>query len=249
MTYVGVDWAGGLWVVVELGDEVRVSTEPSILNVWAAYGERADATLVDIPIGLPETDGRACDRAAQELLSERSSTVFSVPSREVVQAEDYESAVGASEGSLGSQSWWLFPRIKEVDVFLREIDDAVDVVYESHPEVCFATLGDGPLPSKNADDGLQKRVELLGNLDSRLRDAVATTVSERAGGAAWHDRLSKGRRDDVVDAAVLAGTAAQIGVGRRDEADGYPALPRSMDEYDATERDPELDIPMEIVHP
>ena len=192
MTYVGVDWAGGLWVVVELGDEVRVSTEPSILNVWAAYGERADATLVDIPIGLPETDGRACDRAAQELLSERSSTVFSVPSREVVHAEDYESAVGASEGSLGSQSWWLFPRIKEVDVFLREIDDAVDIVYESHP---------------------------------------------------------KGRRDDVVDAAVLAGTAAQIGVGRRDEADGYPALPGSMDEYDATERDPELDIPMEIVHP
>lgn len=41
MTFVGVDWGDGLWVVVAIGDEITVSTEPSILNVWHEYGKDA----------------------------------------------------------------------------------------------------------------------------------------------------------------------------------------------------------------
>ena len=93
---------------------------------------------MDIPIGLPEEGERACDRAASNLLGNRSSSVFSIPCRDAVKAEDYHKARKECGGSLGSQSWWLFPRINEVDVFLQTVDEAKEKIYESHPEVCFA---------------------------------------------------------------------------------------------------------------
>ncbi|UVE50481.1 hypothetical protein KU306_00795 [Haloferax larsenii] len=41
-SYLGVDWAGGCWVVVEAGDKPNVTTEPSIYNVWHEHGKRDD---------------------------------------------------------------------------------------------------------------------------------------------------------------------------------------------------------------
>lgn len=63
--FVGVDWASGCWVVVATdGNNVEITTEPSILNVWDRH-KKADSILVDIPIGLPETSPRACDERAK----------------------------------------------------------------------------------------------------------------------------------------------------------------------------------------
>lgn len=246
MTYVGVDWASGLWVTVALSDEVRISTSPSILNVWHEFKQSIEAMLVDIPIGLSESGIRACDRAAKTLLKDRSSTVFSVPPRDIVETEDYCEARETNDDSLGSQSWWLFPRIREVDVFLQEVNGAIDRMYESHPEVCFAALAGEPLQSKNNDVGVDDRVVLLKALDEDLYAEVRAFVDERRGDAAWHHRISKGRIDDVVDAAVLAGTAAKLDLAERDSPVDYPALPESGDR---PAEDPILDIPMEIVFP
>lgn len=246
MTYVGVDWASGLWVTVALGDEVRISTAPSILNVWQEYKDSVEAMLVDIPIGLSESGTRDCDRAAKAMLEDRSSTVFSVPARDIVETDDYGDARETNDDSLGSQSWWLFPRIREVDVFLQEVNDSIDRIYESHPEVCFAALAGEPIRSKNSDVGVDDRVALLEALDEDLHAGVKEFVDERRDDAAWHHRISKGRIDDVVDAAVLAGTAAKIGLTERDNSGDYPALPGTDDGPD---EDPTLGIPMEIVFP
>lgn len=224
-SYLGVDWAGGCWLVVKTGDETLVTTEPSIFNVWHEHGKAADvqSILVDIPIGLPESGTRACDEKASEMLADRGSTIFSIPCREVVEADEYEDARKTNDGSLGSQSWWLFPRIKEVDVFLQEHDEAIDKVYESHPEVCFTTLADESPTSKSTKDGREERLEILSK-DQELYDEVEEIVRDREQGAEWHDRISKGRVDDVIDAAVLALTAKELKLSSRSVTDEYPAF-------------------------
>lgn len=242
-SYLGVDWAGGCWVVVKTGNSVSITTEPSILNVWHRHGEDARSILVDIPIGLPESGYRACDVKAMKRLTGRGSTVFPVPAREVVEAETYDRAKKLNDGSLGSQSWWLFPRIREVDVFLRIHRDARAKVYESHPEVCFAELTGDSLEPKTTEEGRTERLEVLDG-NPILYDEVAKVVRDRDDGAAWHERITEGRIDDVIDAAVLAQTAERLDLGPRSEDASYPALPSGIAETDEV-----LDIPMEMVHP
>lgn len=245
-SYLGVDWAGSCWVVVKTGEETTTTTEPTILNVWVEHGSDEDvrAILVDIPIGLPESGSRACDTEAGDRLGVRGSSAFEIPRREVVETDEYDDARELNDDSLGSQSWWLFPRIREVDIFLREYEAAREKVYESHPEVCFAELTDGGLQSKTGDDGIDERLAIL-EADRRLYKSVADLVGQRRDDAEWHHRISKGRVDDVLDAAILALTAKQLELGPREEQDDYPALPENHD----VGMDTELDIEPEIVYP
>jgi predicted RNase H-like nuclease len=217
MTTVGVDWARGCWVVVAVdGGDVTVTTEPAILNVWHEYGAAA-AILVDIPIGLPESAPRACDRAAAALLGDRHSSVFDVPCRAAIEADGYEAARDANGGSLGSQSWGLVPRIRAVDVFLDEYPAATECVYESHPEVCYAQFaartGVDALGTKREATGIDSRLAVLEAVDEAFGAAVRQFVERRREGATWHHRIQSGRLDDVVDAAVLALTAKQGSFG------------------------------------
>jgi predicted RNase H-like nuclease len=210
-TAVGVDWAGGCWVVVaytESGD-VEITTEPAILNVWEQHRE-AETLLVDIPIGLPENSPRDCDEAAKEFLGDRQSSVFAVPAREAIESRNYEDAREENDG-LGSQSWGLIPRIREVDTFLRIHDDARSRIYESHPEVCFEQFARqtamAPVGSKQQADGIDARLDILEAVDEAFGSQVREFVDERRKDSPWHYRIQSGRLDDVVDAAVLALTA------------------------------------------
>lgn len=241
-SYLGVDWGGSCWVVVEAGDTPTITTEPSILNVWEIHGKQADAILIDIPIGLPKSAHRACDREAKAHLQDRVATVFSIPPREVVETDDYNAAREINDGSLGSQSWWLFPRIQEVDVFLQAHEDAQERVYESHPEVCFSMLDGTALRSKTDSEGIDDRLKLLEDQPT-LHKKVEKCVEKIRDGTEWHERISKGRLDDVLDAAVLAYTAAELELGDRTNS-SYPAFPAGKPEEDSV-----LDLPMEIVHP
>ena len=225
MTALGVDWASGCWVVVTLdGDGVTITTEPSVLNVWHDHGRAADAVLVDAPIGLPETPGRACDDAAADRLGSRRSSVFDVPCRAAVEADGYEAARAANDGSLGSQSWGFVPQILEVDRFLDAHPEAEHRIYESHPEVCYAAFAEraglGEPGSKRDPDGLDARLAVLETVDEAVATQVRSFVESRRDGAAWHHRIQSGRLDDVLDAAVLALTA-------RRGADGFGVLPET----------------------
>jgi len=245
-SYLGVDWAGSCWVVVKAGDETGVTTEPSILNVWDEHGESDDvaAILVDIPIGLPPSGPRACDDAAADFSGTRSSTVFSVPGREAVYTDDYSCAREKNDDSLGSQSWWLLPRIQEVDVFLQRHRKALKKIYESHPEICFASLNGGPLPGKHSGDGLEVRIDLLQE-DPELHREVKSIVDKRKDGTEWHQRISSGRLDDVVDAAVLAHTAKSLELDSGTDSEQYPSLPEEQDQ----DEDEILGISPEILYP
>lgn len=223
VSHVGVDWASGLWVVVEATSETTaIDTEPSLLNVWHEYGDQANEILVDIPIHLEHEGKRECDQEAKEFLGSRASTVFWTPNSDVLTAEDYDDAVAGNSPGLGSHSWGLIPRIREVNALLNEFDTARETVYESHPEVCFKGFRDNDLPSKKSDAGFEARRECLTRNGGESFQPVLDLVDERRANSQWHHRIQSGRVDDVLDAAILALTA-------RGSTGNYHTIPDGAD--------------------
>ncbi|MCU4717929.1 DUF429 domain-containing protein [Halapricum hydrolyticum] len=238
--YVGVDWASRGWLTVATdGDDWTASMHPSMHSVWLTYRDAA-AILVDVPIGLPETRRRECDRAAKAFLGDRSSSVFWTPCRAAVEAPTYEQARRANEDcrgdGLSSQAWGLIPRIQEVDRLLRDEVDAETTILESHPEVCFTALHGGEsLPSKHDEDGIEARRTVLEAVDDSIAGVYerfeATLID---GQPPWARRIGESNRDDLLDAMVLTLTA-KYGAG------GFRRFPE----------DPPLDaegLPMQIVY-
>jgi predicted RNase H-like nuclease len=151
-----------------------------------------------MPIGLPDNAPRACDVAARRLLGPRRSSVFPAPVRDVLLAVDYPNALVRSRAACGRglsiQTWNLVPRILQVDAAMTPA--LQDRVRETHPELCFARLGAGPLthPKRRAA-GRAERIALVGTPPSTPRGAAT---------------------DDVLDAIALAHGAAGFarGAGR-----------------------------------
>jgi predicted RNase H-like nuclease len=249
---VGVDWASKGWLCVACARTSdgafvwQASMEPAFNTVLQSYSD-ASHVLVDIPIGLPETDRRVCDREAKACLDERSSSVFWTPCRRAVYAGSYEAAATANEQSLGrglsSQSWGLIPRIREVDMLLRWEADARNRVRESHPEVAFRMLnGDDAVTwSKQTETGRDERIDILddalSNTDVRSAyDEIEATYIDDPD--PWQRRIGTSNRDDLVDAFGLAVTAL-LGM-----AGSFERLPGEDDEVPTDE----VGLPMEIVY-
>lgn len=208
--------------VTAAGPVVRsVVVEPTLAPLLdqVARGE-VQVVAVDMPVGLAADGPRAADRAARAALGPRRSSVFPAPVRAVLDATDHADAVARSRAACGAgipvQAWHLVPKVKEVDLLVRSAPPAVrDSVRETHPELAFAVLGDGPCTHpKRTAAGRRERL-------ARLRPWVPdrwTTPSRTPAGAA---------RDDVLDALVLAVRAAQwLGTGPAalvlgDETDEY----------------------------
>lgn len=269
-TVAGVDWAGTGWFAVVLdGDEsadvlneadLSVDTSPdaaidagtdvypSLLNVVHETG--ADPVLVDIPIGLSDDGQRACDAAAREVLdASRTGSVFPTPCREAVYASSYEAAKAVNEVRTGRsvtvQTWNVVPRIREADALLAAVPAAREVVRESHPEVCFAALADGPVAhSKTTDEGVAERLSALETVAPDLPGLYDALVERFVTEPAPHARrLPADAADDVLDALGLAATAL---VGRAQAPVG--AEPWSLATLPA---DPPTDgqgLPMEMVY-
>jgi predicted RNase H-like nuclease len=167
---------------------------------------------VDMPIGLPERicgSGRGPEQLVRPLLGARQSSVFSIPARAAVMSLDYREACRlALETSdpprkISKQGFFLFPKIREIDAWLRADQIWRERVFESHPEVIFRALNGGsPLPEpkkvKGAvwPAGMALRRTLLrqaglgeaalmmkpprGAAEDDLLDALACLVSARA---------------------------------------------------------------------
>jgi len=232
---VGVDATPNGWVAVRMRDREyrRVdhyadddATESAFRDLWADHAD-ADVVLVDVPIGLPEdVAARAPEREARALLGPRSSSVFNVPIRPILDVDSYADANERQKErerdgrGLMKQTYNIVPRIREVDELLGASDVAAtqDVVRESHPEVCFWALDDEtPMAySKTAQPAAAhwERVGVLAALHANDpvhddEDAFHDALAD-AGGALvdWHDpQLSN---DDLLDAFALAATASTL---------------------------------------
>jgi predicted RNase H-like nuclease len=214
----GVDGCPLGWVVALVrrdGDAARVRIVPRFADVLAAP-ERPEIVAVDMPIGLPERageGGRAAERAVRPLLGARQSSVFSVPSRAAVYADDYAAACRiAFETSdpprkVSKQLFMIAPKIREVDECLRADAEAARCVFEVHPEVAFwrlngerALIEPKKIRGRCHEPGLALRRGLL--IGAGLPAEVAESVPPRGAGP-----------DDLIDALACAAIARRIAAG------------------------------------
>jgi predicted RNase H-like nuclease len=164
---------------------------------------------VDMVIGLPdraEPGGRACDRAARQLLGHpRGSSVFSPPAHAALGAETYDEAQRRNRASgpdapgLTKQTFHLLPKMRALAEHVTPARQ--DRVREVHPELAFYAMnGDAPIEhSKHSEEGRAARTALLraGGFPT-----VETTAATLAGGPLGPD--------DVIDAHAACWTARRL---------------------------------------
>jgi predicted RNase H-like nuclease len=178
--------AAGWQIVLE---DSLVSADHVLRPIETKFEALLDAEVIaiDVPIGFGP---RKADAAARTFMSGAASTVFSTPSRAVLELP-FGPGLGVS-----AQAHALGPRIlhvtnlAETDMRLREV----------HPEVSFRAMNEGrPLRHrKKSAGGALERIELLRQEGIRL-DALGP------GGAV--------PLDDVLDAAAAAWSADRIARG------------------------------------
>ena len=185
---------------------VRCSVAPTFSELLLQTSACA-VVGIDIPIGLPDivpAGGRLADQCARELLRpSRQTSVFPAPPRAVLQARSYEEANemhrAHSENSAGMsrQAYGILLKIAEVDDLMTPRNQRR--VCEVHPELSFMELNGGaPMArSKTVAGGLLARIRVL--FDIGLAVGLEDIVGD----------LGKTRLDDVVDATVVAWTAAR----------------------------------------
>lgn len=181
-----------------------------------AAAEAPRIIAVDVPIGLPERTGiggRAAENAVRPLLGGRQSSVFSVPARAALEAEDYRAACGVAFATsdpprkISKQLFNIAPKIREVDACLRADPVAAACVFEVHPEVAFWRLnGERALsePKKIKgrchEPGLALRRDLLAR--SGLPPALVAMAPPSGADA-----------DDLLDALACAAIARRLQAG------------------------------------
>ena len=214
----GVDGCRAGWVVAFVRADLhvaRVRLLPRFADLPAAP-EASAVIAIDIPIGLPERTGyggRAAENAVRPLLGARQSSVFSVPSRSAIAAQDYREAcriaLATSEPprKVSKQLFMLAPKIREVDAVLRADMALAQRVFEVHPEVAFWRLnGEAALSepkkvkSRPYEPGLALRRKLL--TGAGLPAAVVEASPPTGAGA-----------DDLIDALACAAIAQRIHAG------------------------------------
>jgi predicted RNase H-like nuclease len=215
----GVDGCPGGWLAIFIDmmgvAAPRLRVERHFAGIIAAP-EQPVIIAVDMPIGLPERvgpGGRGCDVAARAVLGGRQSSLFAVPARAAVMAQDYslacERAFALSEPprKVSKQCFNLFPKIREIDALMTP--PLQNKVRECHPEVAFWALnGDAPLDcpkkvkSRPFPEGLAQRRALLERAGLPMDGLLAQSPRTRLAGA-----------DDVLDAAACAWVAACIARG------------------------------------
>ncbi len=208
----GIDGCPAGWVCVakDLTTGAIRSSLLSKLSELLALDPPPGLAMIDIPIGLPDRDARACDRLARKLLrSPRSRSVFPAPIRPMLAAATFGDAcrVGlAADGrGLSLQAWGLLPKIRETEAFLRDGTRGRPALREVHPEASFAAWNGGAAMThrkKSAAGRLERETLVRGRYADALDLARATLPRSRCA------------LDDLLDAFAALWTAERAAAGQ-----------------------------------
>lgn len=220
----GADGCRAGWVVVRRHGNGPVQAEilPDAATLLRSLvpGNRL---LVDVPIGLTDTGARQADKMARQFLRwPRMTSVFSAPIRPVLAAGSPEAASRirrSVEGKgMSRQAWGIMPKVREMDIAVREIDPEQWMVREGHPEVSFAAWAGHPMQSsKKSSAGREERERL-----------VAAHFGEGLVEGLWPQIRGCGvGKDDLIDALAMLWSAERLEAGKAKvipkmpERDGY----------------------------
>ena len=221
----GVDGCPGGWIVAlaKRGPDCRLSRLRFVLrpHIEAVLNlpEAPARIAIDMPIGLldaPRPGGRDCDQLARRLLRRRASSVFSSPSRFVLQATHYEQARGHG---VSLQAFGILPKIREVDAAITPAHQGI--IYEAHPELAFMRLAGAPMQhNKKTAAGRAERVGAL-HRASQPRYAALSLALQRALRAYPRRQVA---HDDLLDACVLLQTSYRLAAAQAQCLPETPAL-------------------------
>jgi predicted RNase H-like nuclease len=210
MIVAGVDGCRAGWVAIVWGQSLSIHVLPEFVDVLAL---ETDVIAIDMPIGFARDGRRAAESAARSVLGGRQSSLFAMPARAAIYAEDYRAACALNQAhtnppkKISKQSFFLFPKIRQIDAVITPALQAR--VHECHPEVAFwAMNGCQPLelPKK-----VKSRVHEPG---LALRRALLTKAGFPIDSLPAHSYpASKLGADDVLDACACAWSARRIAQG------------------------------------
>lgn len=211
---VGVDGCKAGWIAVVATVDDFSAHQVFVFSAFRSLVENfspESIIAVDMPIGLPEhigKGGRGPETLIRPLLGERQSSVFSIPSRSAVYANEYSNACQISletsdpPRKVSKQAFHLFPKIREINGYLSDHDHKG--IYEVHPELAFWRLnGESPLQTPKKikgrinPDGMEERRKLL--VSSRICSEFLDRVPPRGAAA-----------DDFLDACACLTVAQRI---------------------------------------
>ena len=205
-TFVGVDGCKAGWFAVCITRDGVWSHDvfDSAASLFARH-RTASRILIDTQIGLVDesTEGRRCESEGRKLLGPaRRSSIFVAPSRRALSAKTYPEASGINQRATGrklsKQTWWIMPKIREVDDLLRSEKPARDKLAEVNVELLFWALAESSSMShyKKTSQGLSERLSVLARWYPRN-----TELYEDALFSYPRKEVS---RDDIVDATAAA---------------------------------------------
>ena len=228
--YTGIDGCRGGWLAVTLKSGNTASFFEARLfaagdhPALAELCDGSELVLIDIPVGLPDGNReRESDRLVRRGLGKKGSSIFPVPSRDAVYAEDYETAcminLEQKGKKISKQAWNLIPKIKDVDLFLRNQPGCRKMMRESSPEYAFELLAGSPLTYKKTEqDGIEERLALCVSRFASAKLIFDTCMNRFLRKAcAPHD---------ILDSLVLALSAEGAAAGRRLEMPAEPEYDR-----------------------
>ena len=204
--FVGLDGCAKGWAAVRLYDNGTREID-FLTDLKDCLSSSFTRAMIDIPIGLPDSQYRNCDLEGRKLLGENRSRLFSGARRPLLSYEKRECAHdwGKVTDGIGvsCQLFCLLPKIRQVDELMTSRRQAR--VRESHPELIFQRLNGGtPLPSKRTHDGIWRRRRILSDRGFASIDAW---LDQRTGTGA--------KPDDVLDACACAVAAREAREERR----------------------------------
>jgi len=194
MWIAGVDGCPRGWIAalmrLDAPEAVRITVVSHIGEI-VDRAERPVVVAVDMPMGLPDRidgSGRAPERLVRPLIGARQSSVFAIPARPAVHADDYRSACDLALQSsdpprkVSKQGYMIFPKIREIDSLVRQRPALAGRIFEVHPELAFWTMnGEAPLTEAKKIKGrphpagllLRRRLLIAAGLDAALVEAPA----------------------------------------------------------------------------
>lgn len=199
---IGIDACKGKWVAVYIDENGFEVEKFNTINDICNHYPNCDSYIIDIPLGLPEDKSHLRpDLIIKNMLKKKGSSIFQVPCRQAVYANDKAVArelnIAALGKSLSEQSLGIAKAIRQVDEFLENNTQWKNRLLESHPEFCFSKLNNNQpiLEDKISVEGQQKRIEVLRKYYPQADQVIDKFLA---------DVPYRKKIDDVIDALCLA---------------------------------------------